>query len=110
MQAKAQLEEQIKTETQTPIADPDPRETSEWLEAWDQILEEQDPQRAAFLLEALTKRARMSGLNIAPKFNTPYTNTILVEDQVPYPLVSNLQGSAKGKNIRGTSMLGTSFV
>ncbi len=85
MQAKAQLEEQIKTETQTPIADPDPQETSEWLEAWDQILEEQDPQRAAFLLEALTKRARMSGLNIAPKFNTPYTNTIRVEDQVPYP-------------------------
>ena len=85
MQAKAQLEEQIKTETQTPIADPDPQETSEWLEAWDQILEEQDPQRAAFLLEALMKRARMSGLNIAPKFNTPYTNTIRVEDQVPYP-------------------------
>jgi pyruvate dehydrogenase E1 component len=85
MQAKAQLEEQIKTETQTPLADPDPQETSEWLEAWDQILEEQDQQRAAYLLEALTKRARMSGLNIAPKFNTPYTNTIRVEDQVPYP-------------------------
>ncbi len=85
MQAKAQLEEQIKTQTQMPPADPDPQETAEWLEAWDQILDDDDPQRAASLLETLTKRARMAGLNIAPKFNTPYCNTIRVEDQVPYP-------------------------
>lgn len=34
----------------------------------------------------------------------------VVEDQVTYPLVSNLQGIAKVKNIRGTSMFGMSFV
>ncbi|HMV51163.1 MAG TPA: pyruvate dehydrogenase (acetyl-transferring), homodimeric type, partial [Blastocatellia bacterium] len=85
MQAKAQLEKQIKAETQTPLADPDPQETAEWLEAWDQILDEEDPHRAAFLLETLTKRARMAGVNLAPKFNTPYVNTIRPEDQVPYP-------------------------
>src|SRR5689334_20902452 len=85
MQAKAQLEEQIKTQQQVPPADPDPQETAEWLEAWDQILDEEDPQRAAFLLEALTQRARIGGVNIAPKFNTPYVNTIRPEEQVPYP-------------------------
>src|SRR3954467_13454831 len=34
----------------------------------------------------------------------------VMEDQVTYPLVSNLQGIAKVRNIRGTSMFGMSFV
>ena len=34
----------------------------------------------------------------------------VIEDQVTYPLVSNVQGIAKVKNIRGTSMFGMSFV
>lgn len=34
----------------------------------------------------------------------------IVEDQITYPLVSNLQGVPKIKNIRGTSMFGMSFV
>jgi CzcA family heavy metal efflux pump len=34
----------------------------------------------------------------------------IIEDQVTYPLVSNLQGISKVKNIRGASMFGMSFV
>src|SRR6266487_708107 len=34
----------------------------------------------------------------------------IIEDQVTYPLVSNLQGVPKLKNIRGASMFGMSFV
>ncbi|HEY4289920.1 MAG TPA: CusA/CzcA family heavy metal efflux RND transporter [Puia sp.] len=34
----------------------------------------------------------------------------IIEDQVTFPLVSNLQGIPKVKNIRGTSMFGMSFV
>lgn len=34
----------------------------------------------------------------------------VIEDQVTYPLVSNLQGIPKVKNIRATSMFGMSFV
>ncbi|MBL7807896.1 MAG: efflux RND transporter permease subunit [Saprospiraceae bacterium] len=34
----------------------------------------------------------------------------LIEDQITYPLVSNLQGIPKVKNIRGSSMFGMSFV
>src|ERR1019366_8145335 len=34
----------------------------------------------------------------------------VMEDQVTYPLVSNLQGIPRIKNIRGTSMFGMSFV
>ncbi|MBS1538363.1 MAG: efflux RND transporter permease subunit [Bacteroidetes bacterium] len=34
----------------------------------------------------------------------------IIEDQITYPLVSNLQGIPKIKSIRGTSMFGMSFV
>ena len=34
----------------------------------------------------------------------------IIEDQITYPLVSNLQGIPKVKNIRATSMFGMSFV
>ena len=34
----------------------------------------------------------------------------IIEDQVTFPLVSNLQGIPHVKNIRGTSMFGMSFV
>ncbi|MDR3716797.1 MAG: efflux RND transporter permease subunit [Puia sp.] len=34
----------------------------------------------------------------------------LIEDQITYPLVSNLQGIPRIKNVRGTSMFGMSFV
>ena len=34
----------------------------------------------------------------------------IIEDQITYPLVSNLQGIPKIKNVRGTSMFGMSFV
>jgi Cu/Ag efflux pump CusA len=34
----------------------------------------------------------------------------IMEDQVTFPLVSNLQGIPKVKNIHGTSMFGMSFV
>ncbi len=34
----------------------------------------------------------------------------IIEDQVTYPLVSNLQGIPKVRNIRGSSMFGMSFV
>jgi Cu(I)/Ag(I) efflux system membrane protein CusA/SilA len=34
----------------------------------------------------------------------------VIEDQVTYPLVSNLQGIPKIKNIRASSMFGMSFV
>ena len=34
----------------------------------------------------------------------------IIEDQITYPLVSNLQGIPKVKNIRAASMFGMSFV
>jgi pyruvate dehydrogenase E1 component len=84
MQAKAQIEEQI-TQSLPPNADTDPQETAEWLEAWDQILDQETPQRAAYLLRTLTDRAKYAGLQLPPQFNTPYCNTIRPEEELLYP-------------------------
>ena len=50
-----------------PIAPTEPvesdhSEVAEWLEAFDQIVEEEGPSRAGELLEALSRRARESGI------------------------------------------------
>ena len=63
----------------------DQSEVAEWLEAFDQIVEEEGPSRAAELLEALARRARESGVNPPAQLNTPYKNTIPVEQELPYP-------------------------
>jgi pyruvate dehydrogenase E1 component len=84
MQAKAQLEQQIARELSR-NGDVDPQETAEWLEAWDQILDEESPERARYLLDKLSARARYAGLELPPQFNTPYCNTIRPEEEVPYP-------------------------
>jgi len=60
-------------------------EVAEWLEAFDQMLEAEGPQRGCELLSALMDRARESGVNVPVQLNTPYVNTIPVEQEVPYP-------------------------
>ncbi|HWQ53914.1 MAG TPA: pyruvate dehydrogenase (acetyl-transferring), homodimeric type [Bryobacteraceae bacterium] len=67
------------------VVDLDPQETSEWLEALDQVLDEEGPDRAAFLVEKLTQRAQQNGAELPIHLNTPYINTIRPEDELPYP-------------------------
>ena len=56
--------------------DLNPQETAEWVEALDQVIDEAGPDRAAYLLEQLTERARDSGAELPIHLNTPYVNTI----------------------------------
>ena len=65
--------------------DLNPLETSEWLEALDQVIDEGGPDRAAYLLERLRNKAATSGVPTSERVNTPYVNTIPKEDEVPYP-------------------------
>jgi pyruvate dehydrogenase E1 component len=69
----------------TERVDLDPQETSEWLQALDQVVEEAGPDRASFLLERLAQRARNVGVELPIQHNTPYINTIPPEDELPYP-------------------------
>ena len=65
--------------------DLDPRETAEWMEALDQIVDEAGPDRVNFLLDKLAERARDNGVKVPLRTTTDYINTIPVEQEVPYP-------------------------
>ncbi|MCC7153440.1 MAG: pyruvate dehydrogenase (acetyl-transferring), homodimeric type [Bryobacterales bacterium] len=65
--------------------DLNPAETSEWLEALDQVIDEGGPDRASFLLERLSHHAALQGAPAALKVTTPYVNTIPASEEVPYP-------------------------
>src|SRR5579864_583678 len=65
--------------------DLNPQETSEWVEALDEIIDQVGPDRASYLLEHLMERAANLGVRVPLRWNTPYINTISVEDEVPYP-------------------------
>ena len=65
--------------------DANPQETAEWLEALDQIIDETGTQRASFVLERLLNRAAEFGVTATAGVNTPYINTIPVDQEVPYP-------------------------
>ena len=65
--------------------DIDQRETAEWLEALDYVIESAGPQRAAFLLERLKERAFNRGVRFVSSATTPYANTIVPERQPEYP-------------------------
>jgi pyruvate dehydrogenase E1 component len=67
------------------LADLNPQETSEWLEALDQVVEDGGPDRAAWLLSQLSDRAIRLGVKPPANVTTPYLNTIPVEEQAPYP-------------------------
>ncbi len=74
----------LKAKVQAPD-DLDPQETSEWMEALDQVIDEVGPDRANYLLERLMEHAANLGVQPPLRWNTPYINTIPPEEEVAYP-------------------------
>ena len=69
----------------SPGPDVDPVETQEWIDSLEYVLKSRGPGRAEYLLSALEARARNEGVDLPFKSNTPYVNTIPVEQQPAYP-------------------------
>ncbi len=65
--------------------DLNPQETGEWLEALDEVVSDAGSKRATYLLSQLMDRAALLGLTSPLRLNTPYVNTIPVDQQAPYP-------------------------
>src|SRR5664279_2778334 len=65
--------------------DLNPQETSEWVEAFEQVLDQAGPNRASYLLDLLLDHAAQAGVTVPGRFTTPYLNTIPVHEEVPYP-------------------------
>jgi len=59
-----------------PNIDIDSAETQEWLESMESVLENEGPERAHHLLEALIERARRGGTHLPFDAKTAYVNTI----------------------------------
>ncbi len=66
-------------------ADSDPMETAEWLDSLRSVLENQGPERVAFLLQELSDAAHHEGVELPFTANTPYINSIPDSRQPPYP-------------------------
>lgn len=58
------------------VADVDPQETAEWMDALTAVIEREGAERAHFLLERLLEKSRRSGAFIPSSPNTAYINTI----------------------------------
>jgi pyruvate dehydrogenase E1 component len=66
-------------------ADVDAVETSEWLEALDAVVAHDGPDRARHLLRRVVERAQHAGTGPIATLNTPYVNTIPVEEEAKLP-------------------------
>ncbi|PIE83281.1 MAG: pyruvate dehydrogenase (acetyl-transferring), homodimeric type [Candidatus Contendobacter odensis] len=62
-------------------SDLDPQETQEWLDALEAVIEEEGLQRAHHLLGQLQTQARAAGVHMPYSANTPYLNTIPVDQE-----------------------------
>ena len=65
--------------------DMDPQETAEWREAFTSLLNTHGSARARFLLDELARLARHNRTGWQPDLNTPYINTIAVDQQPVFP-------------------------
>ncbi|ASJ73845.1 alpha-ketoglutarate dehydrogenase [Granulosicoccus antarcticus] len=68
-----------------PGQDPDPQETSEWIESLETLTETQGAERARFVLSQVHQRARLLGVTTQALPYSAYRNTIPVSQQAPYP-------------------------
>ena len=65
--------------------DKDPNETGEWLESLDGLIETGGESRAEYILEQLVDHAATKQLSLPLTLNTPYVNTIDVNDEPEFP-------------------------
>jgi pyruvate dehydrogenase E1 component len=66
-------------------AEPDAQETREWLDSLDYVLKSGGPQRARQLLRTLDRHLHRQGVRAATPPDTPYVNTIAVDQQPLFP-------------------------
>ena len=60
-------------------------EVRDWAQSLDAVVQREGRDRAAELLRRIELRAEAAGVRLPFTANTPYVNTIRVEDQPPYP-------------------------
>ncbi|MGP1681761.1 MAG: alpha-ketoglutarate dehydrogenase [Giesbergeria sp.] len=67
------------------LLDTDPEETAEWRDAFLALVATQGPERARHMLQELVRLARGQRIGWQPDLNTPYVNTVAVQEQGVFP-------------------------
>jgi pyruvate dehydrogenase E1 component len=67
------------------VDDPDPQETREWLDSLAAVVQNDGPDRARWLLDALLGAASIEGIGATWSGGTPYVNTIPPELEPEIP-------------------------
>lgn len=70
-------------------------EARDWGQSLDAVIAQEGHDRALGLLEGLIARAQAAGVRLPFTANTPYINTIPVEEQAPYPGDRNIERRIK---------------
>lgn len=65
--------------------DRNPDETNEWIESLDGLIEDGGESRAEYIVDRLVERASERQLSVPLSLNTPYCNTIHVDDEPEFP-------------------------
>ncbi|NNJ46665.1 MAG: pyruvate dehydrogenase (acetyl-transferring), homodimeric type [Acidimicrobiia bacterium] len=73
------------------LPDPDPVETGEWLEAFDDVIEAEGRPRAKYLMAKLLEHAYDRRVGVPGTVATPYINTIPADADAPYPGNADLE-------------------
>ena len=75
----------LQAEVNKNYLDTDPQETQEWIEALDNVIDNHGSERTAYLIDQQIAHARTNGVLQAFHTETPYINTIGVDQQPPLP-------------------------
>lgn len=67
------------------LSDSDPAETSEWMEALDDIISTDGETRARYLMARLTEHSRIRSIGVPGSVSTPYINTIPPGAEADFP-------------------------
>ena len=81
----------MSSEITNQVVDIDQQETQEWVDALKSVIENDGSERARFLLKQLADEARQAGAQLPYGLNTPYINTIPVENQSALPADRQLE-------------------
>ena len=78
-------EDEQKTEEDVGGVDRDPQETSEWIEAFEQLRVYHGEERARFMVRQLHQNALRNAVELPELVQTPYINSIPVDEQAKFP-------------------------
>ncbi len=73
----------------------DPAEIEEWADSLDAVIDRHGLRAAGRLLQGLTRRATLQGVDLPFTANTPYINTVSPEEETQYPGDRDIEAQIK---------------